>query len=89
MKVTLEISLYPLLQKNKEKDYKKIVKMFLGDISKKKGLIIETNGLSSIIYGDYSDIMSLLNTEVKEYMTKYRSIFVFKLGKGTLNYTNK
>ena len=46
-------------------------------------------GLSSIIYGDYSDIMSLLNTEVKEYMTKYRSIFVFKLGKGTLSYTNK
>ena len=48
MKVTLEISLYPLLQKNKEKDYKKIVKMFLGDISKKKDLVVETNGLSSI-----------------------------------------
>ena len=89
MKVTLEISLYPLLKKNKEIDYKKIVKMFLRDISNKKGLVIETNGLSSIIYGNYNDIILLLNTEVKEYMTKYRSVFVFKLGKGTLSYTNK
>ncbi len=89
MKVTLEISVYPLLQKNKEKGYKKIVKMFLKDISNKKNLLIETNGLSSIIYGDYNDIMLLLNEEIKEYMNKYRSVFIFKLGKGTLSYTNK
>ena len=89
MKVTLEISVYPLLQKNKEKGYKKIVKMFLKDISNKKNLLIETNGLSSIIYGDYNDIMLLLNEEIKEYMNKNRSVFIFKLGKGTLSYTNK
>tara|TARA_B100001758_G_scaffold47528_1_gene38251 strand:+ start:568 stop:837 length:270 start_codon:yes stop_codon:yes gene_type:complete len=89
MRATLEISMYPLLQKNKEKEYKKIVKKFLSEISKKKGLIVESNGLSSIVYGDYKDIILLLQEEVRDYLKKYRSVFVFKIGKGTLSYSNK
>ena len=89
MRATLEISMYPLLQKNKEKEYKKIVKKFLSEIFKKKGLVIESNGLSSIVYGDYKDIILLLQEEVKYYLKKYRSVFVFKIGKGTLSYSNK
>jgi len=89
MKATLEISMYPLLQKDKKEEYKRIVKRFLRDVSKKKGLVIESNGLSSIVYGDYKDIILLLQEEVKDYLKKYRSVFVFKIGKGSLSYSNK
>jgi len=89
MKATLEISMYPLLQTDKKEEYKRIVKRFLRDISKKKGLVIESNGLSSIVYGDYKDIILLLQEEVKDYLKKYRSVFVFKIGKGSLSYSNK
>ncbi len=89
MKATLEISMYPLLQTDKKEEYKRIVKRFLRDISKKKGLVIESNGLSSIVYGDYKDIILLLQEEVKDYLKKYRSVFVFKIGKGSLIYSNK
>jgi len=89
MKATLEISMYPLLQTDKKEEYKRIVKRFLRDISKKKGLVIESNGLSSIVYGDYKDIILLLQEEVKDYLKKYMSVFVFKIGKGSLRYSNK
>ena len=59
--------MYPLLQKQKEEEYKKIVKKFLSNISKKEGLVIESNGLSSIVYGDYKDIILLLEEEVRDY----------------------
>ena len=65
--------------------YKLIVKEFLKSIQN-KNLEIETNGLSSLIYGDYSDIIELLNNEVRDFLDKYRSVFVLKISKGTLKY---
>ena len=85
MKTTVEISLYKLQEKNSKDNYKVIVKEFLNKINN-KNLEIETNGLSSIIYGDYSDIMELLNNEVKRFLEKYRSVFVLKISRGTLKY---
>ena len=85
MKTTVEISLYKLQEENSKDNYKEIVKEFLNKINN-KNLEIETNGLSSIIYGDYSDIMELLNNEVKRFLEKYRSVFVLKISRGTLKY---
>ena len=85
MKTTVEISLYKLQEENSEDNYKVIVKDFLNKINN-KNLEIETNGLSSIIYGDYSDIIKLLNNEVKDFLEKYRTVFVLKISRGTLKY---
>ena len=85
MKTTVEISLYKLQEENSEDNYKVIVKEFLNKINN-KNLEIETNGLSSIIYGDYSDIIKLLNNEVKDFLEKYRTVFVLKISRGTLKY---
>ena len=60
MKTTVEISLYKLQEEDSNDNYKLIVKEFLKSIQN-KNLEIETNGLSSLIYGDYSDIIELLN----------------------------
>ena len=85
MKTTVEISLYKLQEEDSKGNYKLIVKEFLKSIQN-KNLEIETNGLSSLIYGDYSDIIELLNNEVRDFLDKYRSVFVLKISKGTLKY---
>ena len=85
MKTTVEISLYKLQEEDSNGNYKLIVKEFLKSIQN-KNLEIETNGLSSLIYGDYSDIIKLLNNEVRDFLDKYRSVFVLKISKGTLKY---
>ena len=85
MKTTVEISLYKLQEEDSNANYKLIVKEFLKSIQN-KNLEIETNGLSSLIYGDYSDIIELLNNEVRDFLDKYRSVFVLKISKGTLKY---
>ena len=85
MKTTVEISLYKLQEEDSSDNYKLIVKEFLKSIQN-KNLEIETNGLSSLIYGDYSDIIELLNNEVRDFLDKYRSVFVLKISKGTLKY---
>jgi uncharacterized protein YqgV (UPF0045/DUF77 family) len=85
MKTTVEISLYKLQEENSVDNYKVIVKEFLNKINN-KNLEIETNGLSSIIYGEYSDIIKLLNNEVKDFLEKYRTVFVLKISRGTLKY---
>ena len=85
MKTTVEISLYKLQEEDSNGNYKLIVKEFLKSIQN-KNLEIETNGLSSLIYGDYSDIIELLNNEVRDFLDKYKSVFVLKISKGTLIY---
>lgn len=85
MKTTVEISLYKLQEEDSNGNYKLIVKEFLKSIQN-KNLEIETNGLSSLIYGDYSEIIELLNNEVRDFLDKYRSVFVLKISKGTLKY---
>ena len=50
MKTTVEISLYKLQEEDSSGNYKLIVKEFLKSIQN-KNLEIETNGLSSLIYG--------------------------------------
>ena len=86
MKATLEISMYPLLVEEEKSNYKVLVKEFLKKIKKKKKLKIETNGLSSIVYGEYNDIINLFDNEVKNELSERACLFVFKLGKGTLKY---
>ena len=85
MKTTVEISLYKLQEEDSNDNYKLIVKEFLKSIQN-KNLEVETNGLSSLIYGDYSDIIELLNNEVRDFLDQYRSVFVLKISKGTLKY---
>lgn len=81
MQATVEISLYPLHQ-----DYENRVLKFLAKINEYPDLIIETNGVSTQIFGDYLKIMEMLTTEMQEVLESQHAMFVMKLGKGTLRY---
>jgi len=74
MQASVEISLYPL-----NENYKAIIKSFLGEIKgKNKNLKIETNLMSTQIFGDYDEVFELLKSGMKDVFEKYPAIFVMK-----------
>ena len=81
MKATVEISLYPL-----NDDYINCVLQFLEKINRYPFLDVETNGVSTQIFGDLDDIMDMLKKEMKDVLEAYPSMFVMKVGKGELRY---
>lgn len=80
MKVTLEISNYPL-----DKDYEPIILDFI-DRFKNGGYNVKVNATSTHVTGDYDGVMSLLTQEVKTSFEKFgKMIFVVKILKGELD----
>ncbi len=81
MEVTVEVSLYPLRD-----DYEQVVLDFINSMHHHEGLRIETNGLSTQIFGEYDQVFDALKTEMKELYQKQQAVLVMKMGRGTLTY---
>ena len=79
MKATAEISLYPLTE-----DYEQIVIDFILELKKNTSLIVETNGLSTQIFGDYDEVMKVLHSKMKDFLEMHRAVFVLKIAQGEL-----
>lgn len=73
MKITIDISLYPLTE-----EFIPIIKGFINKISEYNGVSILRNNISTQISGDYDVIMDLLKNELKDIFEKHRSVFVIK-----------
>jgi uncharacterized protein YqgV (UPF0045/DUF77 family) len=81
MKASIEISLYPL-----DDDYKPPIKAFIKRLKNYDNLKVVPNGMSTQVFGDYDELMTILMKEVKEEFTEEQaSMFVFKLAKGDLS----
>ncbi|HOP49015.1 MAG TPA: YkoF family thiamine/hydroxymethylpyrimidine-binding protein [Ignavibacteriales bacterium] len=74
MQISVEISYYPLVD-----DYLNVIKSYIERINEFKNLEIKTSKLSTLIVGEYGDVMQLLNITMKEYMEKYPSVFNLKV----------
>ncbi|MEO0585825.1 MAG: YkoF family thiamine/hydroxymethylpyrimidine-binding protein, partial [Bacteroidota bacterium] len=81
MNCTLEISMYPL-----DQAYESIVLEFLRRLRTHTGIQIETNGVSTQIFGDYTEVMSIVQEEMKASLIEGKAIFVMKVAGGTLRY---
>lgn len=81
MNCTIEISMYPL-----DQAYESIVLEFLSRLRQHTGIQIETNGVSTQIFGDYTEVMSLVQEEMKTSLLEGKAIFVMKVAGGTLRY---
>lgn len=81
MQATIEISMYPL-----SADYVAQVLAFLDKINAYEGVTVETNGVSTQLFGEYDLLMDLLKTELKAVLAAHQAMFVIKIGKGTLRY---
>lgn len=81
MELSVEISKYPLA----EVDYVAAIKDFIDRVNLHSGLTIETNVMSTQIFGDYDLLMSVINTEIKRSFEQYGTlVFVCKFIPGNL-----
>ena len=81
MEATIELSIYPLHQ-----DYKNKVKDFIKKIKRHRGLRVESNGMSTQIFGQYDDIMEVLRLDIRDTLEKEEAMVVLKIGKGILRF---
>ena len=79
MKATIEISMYPL-----HDDFEQRVIDFIQQVKKNKNIEVETNGLSTQLFGDYDELMKMLAAELKASLENNRAVFVMKIAKGEL-----
>ncbi len=78
MEATIEISMYPL-----QSDYKEHIRSFIQEVQKHEGIKVQVNGISTQIFGDYDDIISILQSPVKRELEKEMGVvFVMKLTSG-------
>ncbi len=82
MKVTVEISLYPL-----HNEYESSVLAFIEKLHQYPEIVVETNGLSTQIFGDYDFVMKeLLPVRIQEVFENEKAVVLMKIGHGHLRY---
>jgi uncharacterized protein YqgV (UPF0045/DUF77 family) len=81
MEATIEISFYPL-----QDNYKEQVKDFIRKIRRHKNLLIESNGMSTQIFGQYDDLMNALTVDIREALKNEQAMVILKIGKGILRF---
>ena len=78
MKISVDISLYPLT-----KNYLEPIDAFIKSLYKYKGITVKTHHLSTMIIGDYDEVMLALQTEIKAtFLEDNQASFVLKILKG-------
>lgn len=71
MKLSLEISMYPL-----NKDYKTIILDFIKRLNRHEGITIITNNMSTQVSGEFDVVMGAYTTELKASFEKQEEIMV-------------
>lgn len=61
MKITIELSLYPLRE-----DYTEIIIEFIESLRKHKALAVYTTAMSTYVCGEYDNVMPILTSELKK-----------------------
>jgi uncharacterized protein YqgV (UPF0045/DUF77 family) len=74
MKTSIEISYYPLSEK-----YVPPIHQFINRLRKYSEISLETNGMSTQVFGDYDELMFILTKEIRKSMEIPSSVFILKL----------
>jgi uncharacterized protein YqgV (UPF0045/DUF77 family) len=82
MKISIEISYYPL-----DQEFVPPIREFIDRINKYKDLVAVTNGMSTQIFGEYDYVMAALVKEIRESFENPHSVFVMKVINADLNNT--
>lgn len=81
MECSVEISMYPL-----NTDYKSAIINFIKRLRNHPFISIETNGMSTQVFGDYSRVMKAINTEIKNtFKEEGKVVFNMKVMNGNLS----
>ncbi len=82
MKVSIEISMYPL-----HKDYEASILDFIKRLHSHDFLRVETNGMSTQVFGEFDQTMNAVQQEIKaSYEKEDKVAYIMKILKGTAKY---
>lgn len=74
MRISVDISLYPLTH-----DYVKPILAFIDRLETNPALIVKRNSLSTQIFGEYRDVMAILDKEMEAVFEQLpHSVFAMK-----------
>lgn len=74
MRTSIEISYYPL-----KEEFIPPIQSFIDRLNTYSEINVETNGMSTQVFGEYDDVMSIVTKEMKAAMELPYSIFVMKV----------
>jgi uncharacterized protein YqgV (UPF0045/DUF77 family) len=75
MRISIDISLYPLNQ-----NYVEPILEFINKLETNKNLIVKRNSLSTQVFGEYRDVMNCLDDEIEAVFDAIpESVFVLKM----------
>ncbi len=74
MKISVEISFYPL-----KEEFKPEIIDFLKRINTYNELTTQTNGMSTQVFGEYRYVMNALTSEIEKSFALPHSVFVMKV----------
>ncbi len=80
MKTSVEISYYPL----KDEFIPEILD-FIDRLNEHESLVVQTNGMSTQVFGEYFDVMNAITKEIHKSFELPHSIFVLKVINADLN----
>lgn len=84
MKVSVEISLYPL-----DKDFIPPIQAFIDRLNTYSGIQVKTNVMSTQIFGDYASTLAIVSKEMHRLHEQTpKAAFVMKVLNGDLSYSD-
>ena len=78
MQVSIDVSLYPLNEK-----FIPLINEFINDLKKYNNIEIRTNSISTQLFGEFDDLMSILKIEIeKTFKKEINSVLNLKIVNG-------
>jgi uncharacterized protein YqgV (UPF0045/DUF77 family) len=74
MNISVDISYYPL-----KEEFIPPIKHFIHRMNQYQALEVQTNGMSTQVFGEYSEVMEALTREIKDSFNLPHSVFVLKI----------
>jgi len=81
MTATIEISMYALTE-----GYEQKVIDFIQRVKKNKNIRVEVNGLSTMLFGEYEELMKTVKDEMKHDFDTGKSVFIMKIAGSELTW---
>ena len=74
MKISVEISYYPL-----NEEYKIPIKGFIAALNGNKNIIVKTNTMATQVFGEFDEVMGTVQKCIKQAFELPHSVFVMKI----------
>jgi len=84
MKISVDISYYPL-----HDEFIPPIKGFIDRLNKYENIVVQTNGMSTQVFGEYFEVMKILTREIYKSYGLPHSVFIMKVINADLNVTVK